>query len=316
MTALANCQLRTKRVCARKHKRSTASGRASIVLILALAIAWLLPAGPSLAAPGHSATAGAPIGPGSQAILARHIASLQTSTDDDELQDLRIAPLDPTLPPGDILRRRPFVLSERSVRAFPYDLRGADPLSTAEARARLERFLALRELEPSTIQSALDRFDSRSVRRIIPSPTLRAATLMLTGWRPYETTIRAILEGENPSGKPYRAVMFDDIGFPGAIATLYEDPRDGRASLVVSQDYAGEDPEQLIPVIVHESLHGGGDNSAEEEIAANILDTLCYAEVLLVDPGAAYLGTDLTVFNNLELLALLNSMGRGGPARR
>lgn len=314
MTALASCQLRTRCRCARERQRGRASCRAGSLLALALAIMGLFPAGPTLAAPGHSTTARTTIGAGSQAVLARHFASLQTSTDDDELQDLRIAPLDPTLPPGDVLRRRPFVLSERSVRAFPYDLRRPDPLSTAEARARLERFLALRGLEPATIQAALDRFDSRSVRRIIPSPTLRAATLMVTGWRPYEATIRAILDGENPSGKPYRAVVFDEIGFPGAIATLYEDPRDGRASLVVSRDYAGEDPEQLIPVIVHESLHGGGDNSAEEEIVANILDTLCYAEVLLVDPAAAYLGTDLTVFNNLELLALLNSMGRSGPA--
>src|SRR5262249_7423374 len=153
---------------------------------------------------------------------------------------------------------------------------------------------------------AVASYDSKKVKRIVSSPTLRASLLMLTDWTPYQATIDAVIGGENPSGKPFRTVAFDNIGFGGAIATLYDDPRDGRHSMIVDSAYEVEPPEQLINVIVHESLHGGGENSAEEEIIANILDTICYAEVLGVDPDAAYDGTELALFNNLELLALLN----------
>jgi hypothetical protein len=82
--------------------------------------------------------------------------------------------------------------------------------------------------------------------------------------------------------------------------------------MIFSGRFANEPPEQLIPVMVHESLHGGGTNSRQEEVIANILDSVCYAEVVLADPRVASFGTELAIFNNVELLALLNSMGRGG----
>ncbi|HEY8447306.1 MAG TPA: hypothetical protein VIL01_09375 [Thermomicrobiales bacterium] len=283
-----------------------------LLAALALVLTQLLPS-IAVAAPGQPA--GNASADGLHGVLARHLPASQTSTDDDELRDLVVVPIDSSLKPDAVLRSRPFVLGARSERAFPYNLRQPQPLTEDEARNRLKEFLTRRDVDVEAIDDALARFDQRRVKRIIPDPALRAAVLMLTDWDPYEATLRAILDGENPSGRPYREVIFDDIGFPGAIATLYENPRDGRASLVVSEEYAGEDPAQLIPVIVHESLHGGGYNSAEEEIIANILDTICYAEVLLVEPRVAYLRTDLTVFNNLELLALLNSMGRGGPGQ-
>lgn len=252
---------------------------------------------------------------GWQHALRHFVPAAQTSTDDDELRDLTISPVDPSLSADQIMRSRPFIIDQGSEAAFPSQATPTQPLTEDEARDHLRHFLELRGLDASAIDGALASFDSRKVQKIVPSPTLRAALLMVTDWNPYEATIRAVLDGENPSGEPFRAVVFDSIGFSGAIATLYEDPRDGRNSMVVDSAYESEPPEQLIPVVAHESLHGGGGNSAEEEIVANILDTICYGEVLLVDPDAAYLGTDLTFFNNLELLALLNSSGRGGAGQ-
>lgn len=247
--------------------------------------------------------------------LAHFIPTSQTSADEDELQDLTIAPIDPSLTADKIMRSRPFILDEGAEAAFPYEVTATQPLTEDEGREHLRRFLELRGLDAATIDRAIADYDSKTVKRIVSPPTLRASLLMLTDWTPYQATIDAVIGGENPSGKPFRTVAFDNIGFGGAIATLYDDPRDGRHSMVIDTAYEAEPPEQLINVIVHESLHGGGENSAEEEIIANILDTICYAEVLGVDPDAAYDGTDLALFNNLELLALLNSTGRGGAGQ-
>ncbi|HKG26702.1 MAG TPA: hypothetical protein VKB09_13705, partial [Thermomicrobiales bacterium] len=276
----------------------------------------------TLFAPAANVTDAAPGPPGSgvassgvRAALAHFVPAAQTSTDDDELQDLTIAPIDPSLSADKIMRSRPFVLDAGAEAAFPREATPTQPLTEDEGRERLRRFLGLRELDATAIDEATASYDSRKVKRIVPSPTLRASLLMLTDWNPYQATIDAVLGGENPSGVPFREVVFDNIGFAGAIATLFDDPRDGRHSLIVDSGYEADTPEQLIPVIVHESLHGGGENSAEEEIIANILDTICYSEVLNVDLEAAYQGTDLAFFNNLELLALLNSTGRGGAGQ-
>lgn len=289
--------------------------RPSLRLLPLLAVLVLLisTARPVAAAPGS------PVGPGNSAgwqqALRHFVPAAQTSTDENELQDLTIAPVAPSLSADQIMRSRPFIIAQGSERAFPPKATPTQPLTEDQAREHLRRFLQLRGLDASAIDGALAAFDERTAQKIVPSPTLRATLLMLTGWNPYEATIRAVLDGANPSGKPYRTVAFKSIGYSGAVATLYEDPRDGTASLIVDAGYEAEPPEQLIPVVVHESLHGGGGNSAEEEIVANILDTICYAEVLLVDPETAYLGTDLTFFNNLELLALLNSSGRAGAGQ-
>jgi hypothetical protein len=283
------------------------------ILAVTFALALVAPAVPAGAVPG-TPPRGTPA-TGLDGALRHFIPTSQTSTDEDELEDLTIAPIDPTLSADRIMRSRPFVLDEGAELAFPLEATEANPLTEVEARDRLRRFLDLRGLDPRRIDDALVMYDSRRVKRIVPAPSLRASLLMLTDWTPYEATIRAVLDGENPSGEPYRIMDFDDIGFAGAIATLYEDPRDGRHSMVIDSMYQGEIPEQLIPVVVHEALHGGGANSAEEEIIANILDTICYSEVLLVDPEAAYFGSDLAFFNNLELLALLNSSGRSGAGQ-
>ncbi len=67
-----------------------------------------------------------------------------------------------------------------------------------------------------------------------------------------------------------------------------------------------------MPVLVHESMHDGVDNSYEEEIIASLLDSLTYAEVLTIDPAAANTGTELAAYNNVQLFALMNSIGRRG----
>ena len=59
-------------------------------------------------------------------------------------------------------------------------------------------------------------------------------------------------------------------------------------------------------------MHDGVDNSFEEEIIAGLLDSLAYAEVITIDPDAANTGTELAAYNNVQLFALMNSVGRRG----
>lgn len=285
--------------------------RALILVILSL----VLVSGSGLTSAAPAPGRGAVEGTGWQKALRHFVPNAQTSSDEDELQDLELAPVDSSLDPDDMMRSRPFVIGDDADQAFPIGSLPSMAPTEDEARDLLRGFLEKRGVDGGAIDDAVAKYDSRKVKRIVPSPTLRSALLMLTDWNPYEATIHAVLDGDNPSAKPYTAVVFEEIGFAGAIATLLEDPRDGKHTMVVGTDYENERPEQLIPVIVHESLHGGDGNSAEEEIIANILDTICYSEVLAVDPDLAYLGSDLTFFNNLELLGLINSSGRNGPGQ-
>ncbi|HET8524845.1 MAG TPA: hypothetical protein VFL82_16560, partial [Thermomicrobiales bacterium] len=241
----------------------------------------------------------------------RALGLTQTSSDENEVADLEIVPIDPSANPDTILRSRPFVLGPGSVDAFPPDQRVPSVMSEDHARDRLKRFLRLRHLDSDAINAAVARYDDPAVHQIVPAPTLRAALLMLTGWDPYQVSIDAILDGNNPSGAPFASVDFGTIDISEAIATI-ETSRSGRMRMIFNSAYEHEPPEQLIPVVVHESLHGGGVNSRQEEVIANILDAICYSEVLLTDPRVAAFGTDLTLFNNVEVLALLNSVGRAG----
>ena len=235
------------------------------------------------------------------------------SADEAELADLQSIALDPSQAPGSVLRSRPFLIGEESCPAFCVGDDPAEPFSEAGARARLVRFLERRGLPSATIEDALERYDDPTVGAIVPAPTLRAALLMLWAWDPYQVTIRAALDAENPTGMPYDAIVFGDIGYDDAVATLVG-TADGTNAILVNEAFAAESPEQLASVLIHESMHDAVANSQQEEIAANILDTIAYAEFVLVDPSIAHQGTDLTRFNNGALLALLNSTGRAGPS--
>lgn len=211
-----------------------------------------------------------------------------------------------------VMHHRPFILPDHLTPAFEFDAVASDPVTTDEARADLERVLHLRNLASDRVAAAIAQFDDAAIAQIIPAPNLRAALFMLTDWDPYQTTIDAILGGKNESGQPFEIVDFRSLEFGAAVATLQVAYSTGKPRLLVSDRYSNESPEQLIPVLVHESMHDGVDNSYEEEIIASLLDSLSYAEVLALDPAAASAGTELTAYNNVQLFALMNSIGRRG----
>lgn len=230
-----------------------------------------------------------------------------------ETDALQLVPVDSSMTTTYVMRNRPFVLPDHLTPAFAFDSIESTPISEDDARADLGRFLELRALPSDRIALALQSYDDPALAVTIPAPNLRAALLMLTDWDPYQVTIDALLSGANESGKPFEAVDFRPLEFGGAVATLQMGYSSGRLRLLVSDRYRNEIPEQLIPVLVHESMHDGVENSFEEEIIASLLDSLAYAEVLAVDPSAANTGTELAAYNNVQLFALMNSIGRRGP---
>lgn len=273
--------------------------------LLSVALALIL-----LALSASPSIASAPRAPSGGQAQAAFIPAAQSARN--ETAELQTEPIEATSSPELVMRSRPFVLSWGSTPAFLVSEDRPEPITAEEALIELEYFLSLRELSDPQIEAAMAQFRDPRVMAMIPAPTLRAALLMMTDWEPYDVVVESILNGNNPSGKPFLAVDFQDLEFEDAIATLVEDPRTDQYKMLIDSSYEAEPPQQLLPVIVHEALHGGGWNSAEEEIIANVLDTICYAEVLLIDPSAAFARTDLAVFNNVQVYSLLNSSGRRG----
>ncbi|MGH2531827.1 MAG: hypothetical protein ACRDJW_05920 [Thermomicrobiales bacterium] len=283
------------------------------LLVWAAAFPPLADAGPGLGQVEQAPTVTARSAPERvrSELLRLYPSALQPAADEGELDDLEVRFIDADLDPETVLRSRPFILGPESLDAYPSDTKTPRAMTVDHARDRLERFLNRRELSFTEREAALVIYDDPTVQTIVPAPNLRAGLLMLTGWDPYQITIDAVLDGANPSGRPFEALEFSDIGLEDAVATIDYSPN-GRFRMIFNEQFAGESPEQLIPVIVHESLHGGGANSRQEEVIANILDTICYGELVLIDPRIVDFGTDLAIFNNVELLALLNSMGHAG----
>ncbi|HET9662542.1 MAG TPA: hypothetical protein VFP05_19595 [Thermomicrobiales bacterium] len=240
------------------------------------------------------------------------LPALPVAAQQSETDDLVVQPVDAAMSGAYIMRHRPFVLPDHPTPAFDFENISTEPITGDDARAALQRFLELRNLTEDRIEAAVSRFDDPALVQIIPAANLRAALLMLSDWDPYQATIDAILDGKNESGHPFEAVDFRPLEFGAAVATLQVAYSTGQPRLLVSNRYTNESPEQLIPVLVHESMHDGVENSYEEEIIASVLDSLTYAEVLSVDPDAANTGTELAAYNNVQLFALMNSIGRRG----
>lgn len=229
-----------------------------------------------------------------------------------ETAGMDLQPVDAGMSTSYVMHQRPFVLPDHLTPAFDFESVSTEPVTEEAARGELRRFLRLRNLAGDRIAEAVARFDDPAIVQVIPAANLRAALLMLTDWDPYEATIAAILDGKNESGLPFEAVDFRPLEFGAAVATLQVAYSTNQPRLLVSDRYTNELPQQLIPLLVHESMHDGVDNSYEEEVIASLLDSLTYAEVLSIDPDAANTGTELAAYNNVQLFALMNSVGRRG----
>ena len=229
---------------------------------------------------------------------------------DSEIADLAIAPIDDSLSPTQVMRMRPFVLLWDQNPAFLVDPAMFAPFTESESWYSIEQFMQLRGDTTAEIAAIRALYEDPSIQAMIPTPALRAATVVFSGWDEYDATARSVLFGENDTGKPFAAVEFVDFELEGAVATLRLEgpPGTARYRLQINSRFANANPLHLALAVFHESLHGGAQNSAEEELAANILDTVTYARMLLIDPALAASGTELASFSNFQVYALLNSI--------
>lgn len=286
----------------RRSIRPGKIGRGFVLVIFASILLGPLTIRDALAIPGRRAASGD--------IVRR--TDTQPGPGGSELDGLSIAPIDSSVSPDVIMRQRPFILDENAYPAFRQDAVNVRLDETA-GRERLQALLIGRHVDPATVASAVARYDDPAVIEIIPAPSLRVALLMMTDWEPYAAVISTMLDGRNQTNKPYTSIVFGDTRRDAAVAELTQ--RNGTIRLVIDNTYALESPEQLMPVLVHESLHGGDDNSVEEEAIATILNIVAYAELLLQMPDVATYGTKLTAYNNVFLMALINSTGVAGPGQ-
>ena len=159
-----------------------------------------------------------------------------------------------------------------------------------------------------TAQERLDavaRFDSDFARAVIPNATLRAGLMSLTGTSG-EPAIAAILDGDNITGKPWTVVDFSDA--VSANAPVAETVNNGgRLRTLFQSDLNGEYFTALGAVLAHEVLHQDQGNTVNEEIVANAVESLVYAEQIQTYPVVSRTRTAMVNQMNGRLLSLLNS---------
>lgn len=165
--------------------------------------------------------------------------------------------------------------------------------------------------DAARVESALDLFDDPVLRGKALEPNLRAAVVALQGTFA-EDVLPAFVDG------PVQLVRSRNVSElldnPRAIATARIFPR-GEIHVEIDTRHAGGDFRALAPTMAHEILHH--DTLAEpiEELLANAIEPLVYAQFLLESPDLARQNTELVRRANTELVARLNGRDAEGALR-
>ncbi len=175
-------------------------------------------------------------------------------------------------------------------------------------RQVLERHLQQRQVDPQTLQDALQLYDLIPPE-IVPSPKLRAALAALTGTFA-EPAIASLLSANNCTRRPANRIAFQEPpGYPKLIARV---TYVGNGARVVSVNpYAeGERIEHLMPILAHEAIHCDQQDSLVEELAATAFDGFLYLELVAADDSLAQARTRVARELNIDAIALINSGAR------
>ena len=182
-------------------------------------------------------------------------------------------------------------------------------LNAVQARALLAETLGRRGLPAADAAATVALFDDAALGRLIPTPTLRAALLLLRG-----TAGDAAIAAVTPRRRLHRRQ-------PGPPARLRRrqpgaDRGAGRARPDRFADWtAGEDPRALASVLAHETLHHDTDVDSKEEAICSAIEAVIHGQLLLESPELAKAGTRLARHNNTRLLERLNSRDATGKLR-
>lgn len=192
--------------------------------------------------------------------------------------------------------------------------------SASTVRTRLIAFLNAKvatsqgtKITQAQATAAINLYDSSATAAIVPNASLRAALVSLVGTAG-EPAINSFIGKTNSTGKSYTVVDFGTVSSGTPVGETQLSPG-GRLSLTINNTFAGEPFQVLAATLAHEAMHQDPANNVngdlpagqDEEIIANAVETVVYAQQLLVDPSVAANGTKLVVRTNTRLLALLNS---------
>src|SRR5207237_6905967 len=121
--------------------------------------------------------------------------------------------------------------------------------------------------------------------------------------------IDGYLSGANATGAKAIHVTFDSNVVSTVEVAQTTITHTNRLQTMVRPDFSGEPFQALSATLAHEILHQDGPNNdgQQEEIIANAIQTLVWAQQLLVDSGPASVRSDLVRMNNNRLYAMLNS---------
>lgn len=163
--------------------------------------------------------------------------------------------------------------------------------------------------------TALNQFNDVNNQSLVPAPNIRAGIVALVG-TVAETAIDDLLGTDNVTGKKYTIIDFStDVTGSATIAETKANPTTGRLRTLFKTTYRGEPFQVLSAMMAHEAVHQDIPDtvspdlpdSINEEIFANTVETIVWAQHLMVDDSVASAGTQLVTERNASLLAMLNS---------
>jgi hypothetical protein len=156
-------------------------------------------------------------------------------------------------------------------------------------------------------QQAINLYNNATVRGIVPNANLRAALASLVG-TVGEPAIDSMINGDNPTGKPWTVIDFSsETRNNTLVAETLLRTDTNRLRTLFKEEYRGEPFQALAGYIAHETLHTDFNAGQQEEIIANVVENMIYAQHVLGFRGWVFSNTQLTQQGNAELMALLNS---------
>lgn len=173
-------------------------------------------------------------------------------------------------------------------------------------KAFMDRKVAGGFITQTTENTAIARFNNSAVKTKIPDANLRAGMLSLYGTAG-EPAIASMLDGANVTMHPQTIIDFSTDVSPKAEVAETLVLSDGRLRTLFKTSYAGDNFVALGAKLAHEACHQDSDDNLNEEAVVNSIETIVYAQQLLVDKSISFNNTTLVKSDNTKLLALLNS---------
>lgn len=216
----------------------------------------------------------------------------------------------PAFRPTDVNLFNPSIYSDAS----PMELPPVTEADEDEIKANLLETLTKRfKGDADKAKKAMEVFDNKDLKKIMPDPKLRAALVNLRGTTG-RSAIDVITNGTYPS------VHFAEID------PVKADPNRTIAYVVVPRGkfkqevhfntrYQGEDFRLLSETMAHEALHQDRLGHDAEELVNAAMDTTVYAQQLLENPELAHLDTELARRSNTKLLPRINGRDEEGNPR-